>query len=399
MCDIFDESVGSQENILAKYLLKHGHDVTVLTSTFESVFDFIADKYDRRKPGSAYFTGGLKIIRSPYRFNILNKLRSFTGVADVLSREAPDMVFMFDIMPDMIEVIRYKRRHHRCRFVMDYHADFSNSAKNLLSLKILHGVIRKRILYAGLPYLDAIYPVTPASADFLHEVYGVARERMELLPLGADMDLGLEIAGRQEGKDLRRVLGIAEGSAVIFSGGKFARPKRTEILIEAVKQLPHLAIDLVIVGAPNIGENEYAAELERAAAGDRRIHFVGWLDRHELFRYMDMADLAVFPASQSILWVQAVSMGLPLVVGNTGAQETYYMNAHDNIIELSAEEICVERFKGTIEQLVGNRDRLARMSEGARRTFNEVLDWDMLANKVAGLEPSRNLTRASAKVA
>ena len=384
ICDLFDESIGSQENILAKYFRKHGHQVTILTSTFESVFDFIADKYDRRKPGRTYHIDDLKVIRAPYRLNFLNRLRSFQGSAGFIEQENPDMIFMLDIMPDMLEVVRYKRRNPNCRFVMDYHADYSNSAKNILSRKILHGLIRKTILNVGLPYLDAIYPVTPASGDFLHEVYGVPTGRMELLPLGADMDLGVGIAERSEGRELRRGLGIPEGTTVIFSGGKFAKPKRTELLIEAVRRLGHLPLVLIIVGSANIGEENYADALRQAAAGDERIRFVGWLGNDDLFRFMDMADLAVFPASQSILWVQAVSMGLPLVVGNVGAQDTYYMNAHGNIIELPKADICADKLVEIIEQLVSNPRRLAEMRAGARRTFAEVLDWNSLIWKTIG---------------
>ncbi|QPQ54426.1 glycosyltransferase family 4 protein [Allosphingosinicella flava] len=397
MCDIFDENIASQENILAKYFLKHGHEVSILTSTFESVFDFIANKYDSKREGKIQKLGSLKVIRRPYRLNLLHKLRSFRGARNIIYDESPDMVFMLDIMPDMIEVVRYKKDNPNCRFVMDYHADYSNSGRNLLSIKVLHGIIRKSILGIGMPSLDAIYPVTPASADFLHEVYSVPRDRMELLPLGADMDLGLAIASRNEGRDLRRQLGISEDTVVIFSGGKFARLKRTEILIEAVRRLKHLPIELIIVGAANIGEEAYAGELKQAASGDPHIHFVGWLNNSDLFRYMDMADLAVFPASQSILWVQAVSMGLPLIVGNMGAQDTYYMNPYGNIIELPAEDIHVDKITATLESVLRDPARLGRMQEGARRTFTEVLDWDMLARRATGeLEPAFAPTKLAA---
>lgn len=384
MCDLFDEKIGSQENILAKYFRKHGHHVTILTSTFESVFDFIAENYDAGKAGRTYMLDDLKVVRARYRFNILNRLRSFEGVGRIIAQEAPEMIFMLDIMPDMIEVVRYKKKNPQCRFVMDFHADYSNSAKNFASLKILHGVIRKSILRIGLPYLDAIYPVTPASGDFLCEVYGIPWERMELLPLGADMDLGLAIAEREEGRDLRRTLGIDPAALVIFTGGKFSKLKRTELLIEAVRSLPALPVELVIVGAANLGEEEYAAELHHMAKGDARIRFVGWLDNTELFRFMDMSDLAVFPASQSILWVQAVSMGLPLVVGNSGAQDTFYMNAHDNILELTADQIRADVIASVIARLQADRGRLAEMRAGAQRTFREVLDWNMLTWKTIG---------------
>lgn len=397
MCDLFDENIGSQENILVKYFRKHGHQVTIFTSTYESVFDFIANRHDATKPGMVYYIDDLKVIRAPFRMNLLHKLRSYRGVKEAIKEVAPDMIFMLDIMPDMLEVVRYKKRNPHVRFVMDYHADYSNSGKNWASIKILHGVLRKFILYRGLPYLDAIYPVTPGSGDFLNEVYGVSWDQMTLLPLGADMDSGIEIARREEGRALRKELGIAPETKVIFSGGKFAKLKRTELLIEAVRRLPHQPIELVIVGAANIGEEEYAAMLREVAGDDPRIHFVGWQDNAGLFRFMDMADLAIFPASQSSLWVQAVSMGLPLVVGNFGAQDTSYMNAHDNIIELSRDEIRADRLAEIIEELVSDPERLASMAAGARRTFEEVLDWDTLVGKVTGQsESTSRIERASA---
>lgn len=384
MCDIFDEGIGSQENILAKYFRKHGHQVSIVTSTFESVFDYIADRYVSHAPPKIFFIEDLKVIRLPYKLNLLNKVRSFDNAFEVISNEKPDMIFIMDIMPDLISAVKFKKENINTRIVMDYHADYSNSGKNWLSRKVLHGMIRKSILRYGMSYIDAIYPVTPGSADFLNDIYGVPRQRMELLPLGADMDIGKDIARRREGRELRARLGIAPDATVILSGGKFSRLKRTELLIAAVRQMPDLAVELVIVGAANIGEEEYAATMMRAAQGDSRIRFVGWLDNPDLFRFMDMADLAVFPASQSSLWVQAVSMGLPLVVGNTGGQDTSYMNAYDNIIELPRDEIHVDRLKEVIAQLVADPGRLAEMAEGARRTFREVLDWDTLVWKTIG---------------
>jgi glycosyltransferase involved in cell wall biosynthesis len=160
--------------------------------------------------------------------------------------------------------------------------------------------------------------------------------------------------------------------------------------------LKHLPLHLVFVGSANIGVEGYAEELLRAAAGDPRIRFVGWLDNRDLFRYMDMADMAIFPASQSILWVQAVSMGLPLVVGNSGSQGTDYMNAYDNIIELPREDIRTDKLVEVIEALVSDTHRLARMREGARRTFTEVLDWNTLVWKTIGqpLPPRAGATAA-----
>ena len=56
---------GLQENLLVKYYRKHGHEVTVITSTFESIFDYYNDRYDKTRPGRTYLDHGATIVKLP----------------------------------------------------------------------------------------------------------------------------------------------------------------------------------------------------------------------------------------------------------------------------------------------------------------------------------------------
>jgi glycosyltransferase involved in cell wall biosynthesis len=381
LCDFYNEQLEYQENLLVKYYVKHGHAVTVIASTFESVFDYYADRHDNRWPARDYEHGGARIIKLRYRYNILNRLRAYTTIADILERERPDLIFVHDIMLNVLEAIRYKRRHPQCRMIMDYHADYSNSGRNWLSLKILHGVIRKWYLDRARRHLSRIFPIVPASAAFLHEVYGVGHEEMELLPLGADTDLGEEIRSRGEGPALRRSLGIPPEHTVIFSGGKLAPAKRTELLIAAVNHLADPTLHVVIVGEAGEADRAYQQSLVESARANSNIRFAGWLGKIDIYRYLAMADLAVFPASQSILWQQAISMGLPLIVGDAGHQDISYLNGHGNIIVLAREHIDRERLTAAIGSVVGDRALRRRMSAGALRVADEMLNWNTLIDK------------------
>ena len=40
LCDFYFESLEYQENLLVRYYRKHGHEVVVIASTFDSVFDY-----------------------------------------------------------------------------------------------------------------------------------------------------------------------------------------------------------------------------------------------------------------------------------------------------------------------------------------------------------------------
>jgi 1,2-diacylglycerol 3-alpha-glucosyltransferase len=239
LCDFYDESLEYQENLLVKYYVKHGHQVTLITSTFSSVFDYYADKHDSQAPARTYEHEGATIVRLKYRFNFINRVRAYTRIDGLLDHAMPDLIYVHGIMLNFPEAVRYVKRHPACRMIMDYHADYSNSGATALSRQVLHGIIRKWYLDRARPYLSRIFPIVPASATFLHEIYKVPHSEMEVLPLGADIDLANEVKQEQSGKKLRHQLGIPDDHIVIFTGGKLAPTKRTELLIQAVTLVSH----------------------------------------------------------------------------------------------------------------------------------------------------------------
>ena len=378
LCDFYNEVLEYQENLLVKYYAKHGHEVTVITSTFESVFDYYADRHDNSVPARTYRHGGAKIIKLRYRYNLLNRLRAFTRIDRILEEEAPDLIFVHDIMLNMPECVRYVQRHPGCRMIMDYHADYSNSGKNALSLKVLHGVCRKWFLDQARPYISKIFPIVPASATFLHEVYKIPVSDMEILPLGADTDLVSAVRSNSSRRALRVSLGIADDQIVIFTGGKLAPAKKTGLLLEAAVLLQRFPLHIVVVGEASEEHAGYQEELQRLSATNPRVHMVGWLGREDIYNHLDMADLAVFPASQSILWQQAIAIGLPLIVGNTGHQDISYLNLYDNIIILEKTEIQVNKLADAIESVISDPKRMHEMGKGAARVAEGYLNWDKL---------------------
>ena len=113
LCDFYHESLEYQEQLCAKFYVRQGHTVTVVTSTHESVFDYMADRHDNRRPAKTYEHGGVTIVRLPYRYNILHRLKAFTRIDSLLESEAPDLIFVHDIMLNFPECVRYLQRHPR----------------------------------------------------------------------------------------------------------------------------------------------------------------------------------------------------------------------------------------------------------------------------------------------
>lgn len=398
VCEFFDEELEYQESLLPKFYRARGIDVTVVTSTIRSVFEYVRD-HDRGKAESVtYSTADCKIIRLPFRVNILNRIKVFPSLLPILQHEAPDLIFFHDIIPNVIEAAQYVLKNPACKMIMDYHADYSNSGKGWLSLNVLHKIIRKSILRRADPQISKYFPVVPGSEDFLHEVYGISKHRMELLPLGTDLAYGRKVKEEGEGARLRAELGITQDATVVFTGGKLNPLKNTEYLIDAIRSIEDAKLHLLIAGTPEPAMSDYAAVLRVRAAGDPRIHFRGWQDRPGVYRHMAASDVAVFPASQSVLWQQAIGMGLPLIlgeysVGSRHRQSAGYLDRHENVIFLDPHSDRAEQIAHHLKDLIRNPEKRARMSAGASLTASELLDWDRLVdqtlqfNQISGHTP------------
>lgn len=381
LCEFYNETLEYQENLLVKYYRKHGHEVTVITSTFDSVFDYYNDRHDPNWPARTYHDYGAKIVKLRYRFNFLNRLRAYTRIDGLLEEEAPDLIYVHDIMLNLPECIAYVQKHPDCRMIMDYHADYSNSGNGWLSRRVLHGIARKWYLDRARPHLSRIFPIVPAGATFLHEIYGIPYHEMEVLPLGADVDLARSTREKGEGRRLRTEMGFDDDDIVVVTGGKLAPAKRTELLLQAVQRISGIRLKVVVVGEASPADAEYSAQLRALGDSMRNVRFTGWLGRESIYAHLDMADIAVFPASQSILWQQAIACGLPLLCGDTGHQDVTYLNRADNIVQLPAAEITVERISQELAAIVGDGERMRRMRVGAESVASEWLDWNRLVDR------------------
>lgn len=387
LCDLYDVRAQYQENLLAKYYAKHGHEVTVIAGPYDSTREFVAHRQAPTSRRRDLRDGAVKVIKLRYSLNVVNRLRRFSGVAAILNDEKPDVIFVHDIHLNLPEAASYKRSHAACRLIMDFHADFSNSARNWMSLAILHKLIRRPILHRYLRYLDAVYAVVPKSAEFLQDVYGVAPERIELLPLGADTDAVRDAEDQQLGRAIRRRLGIPDEAITVFTGGKLTPLKETHVLVDAFLSLDNARLHLLVAGSGDGPDASYVANLRRMCLGNDRVHFVGWLDGADVYAHMNACDFAVFPASQSVLWQQALAVGLPLIVGEgsaRGSQDSSYLNQCGNMVILRREQVRPALVAAEIGKLLADPELLASRQAGARRVGSGLLNYHRIVKQTLG---------------
>ncbi len=198
--------------------------------------------------------------------------------------------------------------------------------------------------------------------------------------LGCDYEQSESIRTNFDTDSLKKKLNIPQSDYIIITGGKLNPRKKTEIVIEAVNILDRRDVHLIVFGAADIGFEEYYNNLVKIGS-NAHIHFTGWLSADLFYQYMAIADIAVFPSSQSVLWQQAIGMHLPLIAGDSGWQDMSYLNFCENIIKIDKDSITPIKFAETIEELISAPEYLSRMKKGAEEAAKKYLDYKIIAKK------------------
>lgn len=331
-----------QENMLPKYHVKMGHEVTVIASPFS--FNDKGKGCYLEVPSERFDKDGYKVIRLAYKqpIKINRVLRKYDHFYQTLSNEKPDLIFTHGIsMSEISSIIKYLKVNPHVKLYGDNHADYINSATTFASKHILHKIIWRHYAKKLEPFLIKCYGVTPMRCRFLTEMYHLNPNLVEFLPMGVDdedipMDRG---AVRQQIKD---ELGIPDEAFLIMTGGKIDERKNIHVLIEAVQQINNPKLHVVICGVLT-PQMEHLKE-----KFNDNIHYLGWCDSSRVMNCMVAADLACFPGTHSTLWEQAVGVGLPAIFKRWN--EMTHMNVNNNCVFIKGED--VKELRHSIEKML-----------------------------------------------
>lgn len=297
LCGPFSDNFSYQENILTKYHKKLGYDVYVLTSKNSWDSNGKIKKVEKNR----YLNNdGVNIIR----MDSCNKGKfvKYRMVNDYLVEISPDIIFVHGCNFSDIDVIRKYTKKYQCTLYIDNHADETNSAKNFLSKYILHKIIWRRKVRKIIPYVRKFYGVLPKRCDFLEKMYGVSKEKIDLLIMGFDDEL-LSQPFINLSTDNKKIISI---------GGKIDEYKAAEILnfLEAFTQVNLCNYKIIIYGS--IIDN-YKNQILRYCQNEN-IEYAGWLEHPKIVNIIKNSSYCVFPGRHSVLWEEAVCIGKPIIV-------------------------------------------------------------------------------------
>lgn len=369
----YPDGFSYQENMLPKFHHRQGHTVSVIASlqTFDQ-----SGKVAYLRAASAYKNEyGIPVNRLDYRrpVKLYRKMKRFSGTYAALCEAAPEILFIHGCQfLDADQVIRYLKKHPEVRVYVDNHADFSNSATNWVSKKLLHKVIWRTCARRLDPYVTKWYGVLPARVDFLKDMYRLPEEKIELLVMGADDELvqpALEPASRRQ---IREQYGIGPEDFLVMTGGKIDMAKQqTILLMQAVNQLQLEHVKLIVFGSV---VPELKAQVE-ANCSDR-VQSIGWIQSDDAYRYFAAADLVVFPGRHSVFWEQTAGLGVPMLCKHWDG--TTHVDVGENVRFLHRDS--VDEMAEQIREILEDPALYARMKASAEAGMR-MFSYDDIARR------------------
>ncbi len=380
LCGPMTDGFSYQENLLAKYHKKLGYEVSIITSEW-----IWGEDGKLTKDGRSYYRNeyDIPVFRLSIKHDktIEAKFKRYTGLYRIVEKEKPEVLFIHGCQfLDLWVLRKYIKKRPGVQVFIDNHADFSNSGTNFLSRVFLHKGIWKAGAKAISPYVQKFYGVLPARVDFLINMYGLSKEKTQLLVMGADDEL-VEAASTPEVRNsVRNKLGYSSENFVMITGGKIDYAKRqTLLLMEAVQRLDNPDIRLVIFGSV---EEDIKDEFRRLCNADSRICYIGWIKAEDTYPYFAASDLAVFPGRHSVMWEQAAGQGIPMVVKYW--EGTTHVDVGGNVRFLYQD--TTEEIMQILEPLITNSADYASMKKSAMEKGKEVFSYCRISKRAIDME-------------
>lgn len=164
----------------------------------------------------------------------------------------------------------------------------------------------------------------------------------------------------------------------IFMVSRLDGPKRIDLLIRSMKYVRG-KIDLYIAGTGPMEE-----ELKKLADGDRRIHFLGFVNDEEVEHYYaDSLVVPYFPYDEDLglITIEAMMHGKPVITTkDSGGPTEFVTNGETGFVtELDPEEIGKK-----IDYFIAHPEEARRMGQNAYRRVNSIT-WKDTVDRL--LEP------------
>ncbi len=221
----------------------------------------------------------------------------------------------------------------------------------------------------ALPFLSAL--------DYGGVLDGVIVKYAREVPVAADT-LGRPVHLIPNGVPVRPAASpSARSRLAVGTLCRISPDKKLEELLEAVRHLQtrHQSFELLIGGAPDVGQERYAAELKRAAA-DLPVRWLGHVAADEFLPQLDALALVAEPAGCPNASLEAMAHGLPVVATDVGGMNDQIV---DGVTGYLAARADARGFARALEKVLAAPKQRAEMGREGWKRAQSVFSMDRMA--------------------
>ncbi|MFC1980925.1 glycosyltransferase family 4 protein [Chloroflexota bacterium] len=380
--DYFQPKLGYQETYLTREHAKAGHDVHIITSDRynPTIYAGNAAKpmMGKRTVGAGFVTEeGINIWRLKTLFELPHAIWML-GLERKIEELKPDIVIVHGIVNFAAwRIARSKKKLADSRLIYDDHMTFANSRS---ALKIFYALFRWLFSSSIQKAADALVAILPDSKTFMHQRYGIPDERIHIIPLGADAELFRFDAKAR--KQTRKEFKLTEEDIVFVYTGKIVPQKKLQLLVEAAAILmtKHDNVKIMLVGG---GSQSYIEKLKQDIAQKGLEDKFVWheaVPNDQLYRIYSAVDVAVWPNEASISMREAMSCGLPLIIGRD-SKVTELVDYQNGLLYREGD---IADLSQQMEKLLDPELR-REMGHKSRKLVDDRFNWRTIAEQFIGL--------------
>lgn len=353
--------VESHVRSLAREFARQGHDVTVVTSRYQSGLP-----RDER-------TEGYRVLRTR-TLGVAFNTPFDIGTSGVLRRLDADVVHLHYPPPLTSYFATRTLQRKNVPVCMTYHCDLYLAG---IFGGLLAGLYQRVFLPPTLRRVGRIVVHTRS--------YGVTSamlrgRELAVIPSVVDLDWfrpGLDTSGLRG--DLR-----LEGKRVLAFTGRLVPHKGVDVILQALTELPDDVVLLVVGAGPRLGS---LVGLARRLGVSERVRFCASVSDDDLPRYLALADLFVFPSQSrlegfGLAVAEAMAVGLPVVIADMPGVREVIESGKEGLL---AEPLLATDLAAKIRTLLDDPELARRMGAAGRRRAEERYGLPTVAHQLLSL--------------
>ncbi|MBN1867175.1 glycosyltransferase [Candidatus Sumerlaeota bacterium] len=236
---------------------------------------------------------------------------------------------------------------------------------------------------------DVVVATTPIQVDKIRSGYGVARDKIRMIPPGYD-DWRFFPVGDDSRQAVRERLGFS--GHVVLAVARLARNKGFDLLLHAfniVAQRDETAMLVLAVGHEERSPNEETIYRELVEIRDQcglkdRVRFAGYIPNGELADHYRAADVFVLSSRYEpfgMTAIEAMACGTPTVITEHGG---LFRVLRHGVHALFADPFHAEDLGTTILKALRYRSLRRRLREDGTRMARSRFTWTGIAQQLLG---------------